>query len=191
MEQTDEQLIEEFFAGNPKCMEIIFHRHKIRVFNYALRVLANRADAEDTTSDIFLKLSSKQFTFQPQAKFTTWLYRIVHNACIDRLRRQKKIFSWKIKTEDGEEKEWDLADEKDLPREELDQKEKGILIRKSIDRLPLQQKEAILLREYQNLSYQEISEILDCSLESVKILIFRARESLKKELAPLFREGSL
>ena len=90
--------------------------------------------------------------------------------------------------EDGEYKEWDVPDTAPLASDELNKKDTAIYVKKAIAKLPVLQKEALVLREYHNLSYEEISQVLNCSLEQVKILIFRGRERLKKELPAFIAE---
>ena len=171
-------------------MEMLFSRHKQKVFNYALRILANRADAEDITSDVFVRLFDKNYQFQPGAKFTTWLFTVVRNACIDRIRKRQKTVSWWVKSsESGELKEWVVAGTTDAADEGVLQGEISSEIQKAMHKLPLNQKEALVLREFQNLSYQEISEVMQCSVENVKVLIFRGREQLRKELSSFMQEG--
>jgi len=85
--------------------------------------------------------------------------------------------------------EWELPDTKSLPNVEVEAKDTSVYVKKAIKKLPQAQQEAIILREYQKLTYEEISKVLACSLEKVKILIFRARQGLKKRLLPLVKEG--
>ncbi|MBF0523223.1 MAG: sigma-70 family RNA polymerase sigma factor [Candidatus Omnitrophica bacterium] len=189
--KTDEILISEYQQGNAQALEELFGRYKKAIFNYALRLLGDRADAEDIVAESFMILVTNKMAYQPQAKFSTWFYRVAHNMAISRIRRRKYSVSMWFKKNDGDDfEEWDVADTKDLPQEELIKKEKNLAVRKAIQKLPEDQKEALILREYQELSYHEISVILDCSLENVKILIFRAREALRTELASVMSEDS-
>ena len=171
-------------------MEMLFSRHKQKVFNYALRILANRADAEDITSDVFVRLFDKNYEFRPGAKFTTWLFTVVRNACIDRIRKRQKTVSWWVKSDNsGELKEWVVEDTTEAADAGVLKGEISDEIQKAMHKLPLNQKEALVLREFQNLSYQEIGAIMQCSIENVKILIFRGREQLRKELSSFMQEG--
>lgn len=190
MEPKDEELIEEYHKGSAGAMEMLFSRHKQKVFNYALRILANRADAEDITSDVFVRLFDKNYEFRPGAKFTTWLFTVVRNACIDRIRKRQKTVSWWVKSDNsGELKEWVVEDTTEAADAGVLKGEISDEIQKAMHKLPLNQKEALVLREFQNLSYQEIGAIMQCSIENVKILIFRGREQLRKELSSFMQEG--
>ena len=188
-EISDEQLILEFQAGNKDCISMIFERYKTPIFNFCLRYLGNRPDAEDAVGDVFLKLFSHQYTFDPGAKFSTWIYIIARNSCIDKLRKKKfSVSLWFTNREDGGEEQWDIQDPSEASRDQLAQKEAAQSIRAAIRKLPLEQKEALILREYQGLAYEEIAKVTGCSLEKTKVLIFRARENLRQELSSLIQE---
>lgn len=189
MSKQDEELIAEYQQGNEEALNMLFHRYKKPVFNFAFRLLGNRADAEDTTSEVFLILVTKKDAYQPRAKFSTWLFTVVRNACISRIRKRKNVFSmWRTNPDSGQEEEWEIPDDQPSPADDLNRKETARQVKKVIKLLPPMQKEALILREYHGLPYEEIAQILDCSLENVKVLIFRARERLRVELASLIAE---
>ncbi len=192
MEKSDEQLIFEYQDGSTKSLEELFERFKRRILNFALRILGNRADAEDVTSEVFLALQTKKQLFNPKAKFSTWLFTIARNQCLDKIRNKKKMISMWFTRNDGsrEEKEWEIPDKQNLAPQELEREETIRQVKKAIENLPLEQREALVLREYQDFSYSQISEVLSCSLEQVKILIFRARENLKSTLPSILSEGN-
>ena len=169
---------------------MIFMRYKNPILNFCLRILGNRPDAEDVTGEVFLALFSKQYTFKPEAKFSTWLYTIARNNCIDRIRKKRNLVSlwFQSKRDDGWEA-LEIMDSNDLSAEALEKKEMARRVRLAIQALPLEQKEAIVLREYQALSYEQIAQVLDCSLEKAKILIFRAREQLRNHLSSYIKEA--
>ena len=187
MDKRDEDLMEDYnFRGDTEALGMIFERYKKSVLNFALRILGNRADAEDAVSDVFLAIFGKKYQFDGKTKFSTWAFTVTRNACIDKIRKRKKFLPLVFRKEGTQDlEEWDPPDTKDLPREDLEKKEMAHHVQQAIQKLPPEQKEALVLREYHDLSYEEISKVLDCSLSSVKVLIFRARENLKKELVTL------
>ncbi len=190
-EQTDEQLMLDFQRGDDNAVQIIFKRYKSPLLNFSLRILGNRADAEDVTSDVFLTLFDRKYTFHPEAKFSTWLFTVTRNRCLSQLRKKKGISSlWFYSKEDETSKPLEIEDAHAFSKADLEEKEMGVLIQQAIQRIPLEQKEALVLREYHQMSYDEISQVLDCSLEKIKILIFRAREKLRQELTPFIEEGT-
>ena len=170
-------------------IEKLFLEYKQRVFNFALRILCNRADAEDVTGEVFLMLYTKTAAYEPDAKFSTWLFTVVRNTAISKLRKRKKFFPFfETGQTEGKSEMPEIPDPKELPDRQAQKQEAALLVQRAIQKLPLGQREAIVLREYHEMSYEEISQVLKCSLENVKILIFRARERLRKELAPIFKE---
>lgn len=190
MEQTDENIMLDYQSGNREAITMIFHRYKNRVLNFCLRILGNRADAEDATHDVFVTLMNSRYTHHPNAKFSTWLFTIARNRCIDKIRKTKKVFSLTLTNNDRTaDVQWDVPDDADSSADDLEKKERAVLVQKAIARLAYQQREAIVLREYHQFSYDEIAKILNCSLDNVKILIFRAREKLRVDLASYIREG--
>jgi RNA polymerase sigma-70 factor (ECF subfamily) len=191
MDRRDEDIIVEYQNGDDHAMQILYERYKNHILNFSLRILGNRADAEDVTADVFLKLFEKKYTFDPKAKFSTWLFTVARNKCIDQTRKRKKQTSmWFFSKGQGNYEQWDVEDENAQTDKNLKLNETKIEVKKAIAQLKYEQREALILREYDKMSYQEISEILNCSLEKVKVLIFRAREQLKKELASFIKEGS-
>ena len=186
MNKSDEELIKQYQQGNEEAWEMLYVKYKKPVFNFAWRLLENRADAEDIAADIFLKLFKDADRFNPIAKFSTWLFTITRNACISSIRKRKKTFSLSFRNKkSGKDEIWEFPDERDKPDEVVEKKDQAKFVKRAISRLPHNQKEVIILREYHDMSYMEISEVLALSLENVKILIFRSRETLRKELRDL------
>jgi len=189
MEVSDSELIVEIKAGNREAMQEMFNRYKESLFNYAMRILGNRADAEDAVSEVFTALSARAEIYRPIGKFSSWLYRITHNICIDTVRRRKKIvFMWYKDRRDETAVEWDIPYRGDMPFSELERKERKALIKKFVAKLPPEQRQALILKQYHGLDYQEIGQVMECSVSKVKTLIFRARESLRESLAPIIKE---
>lgn len=190
MEKKDEQLILEYQQSNDEmALVTLFNRYKAHILNFALRILGNRADAEDVTSDCFLTLFKKRYIYRAGTKFSTWLFTVARNLCINRIRKRKKLGSMWFKKDSNNYEQWDIPDEKDIADTTLEKTEASMMVKKAILKLPEEQKEALILREYHNMNYADISEIMSCSLEKVKILIFRAREQLKVELSSFILEG--
>lgn len=187
MDRSDEDLMQAYQEGDEEAMAVIFRRYQKRIFNFAFRLLGHRADAEDATADVFLNLLNSGASYQPGAKFSTWLYTVARNACISRMRKQKNIFSLSFRKTSEEEGEWEVPDMK-TPDEALHQKDVADQLKNAIQKLPVSQKETLILRGYHGLSYDEISKITGHTLENVKVLIFRAREQLRQDLGLLLKE---
>jgi len=186
---NDEELVRRFYQADEEALVVIFKRHKDGIFNFALRLVGNRADAEDAVSHTFMMLCEKRYTIKPGASFKTWGYTVARNICLSKLRNRNRFYSfWSPKNDPDHDGPIDVIDPKETARDQLDQKETMGLIQKAIHKLPEEQKEALLLREYHDFSYEEISQVLNCSLDKVKVLIFRARSRLKYLLPPVLLE---
>ena len=165
-----------------KAAEMIFLRYKTRLLNFCLRMLGNRADAEDVTAEAFLALFARKYTFNPAAKFSTWLYTVARNQCISQIRKGRTWFRYGFRPKEaGIMRRW-KPKIPGIAGRELEKKEAAASVRRALAQLPYEQREVIVLREYHQLSYEEISQVVSCSLENVKILIFRGRERLKNRV---------
>ncbi len=190
MEKTDEQIITEYLSGDREAIRMIYVRYKTRMFNFCLRLLGNRADAEEITGDVFTILI-EDCTYDPgrNVRFSTWVYTIARNKCVSRMRKRKVLTSlfFHSSGQDGFQ-EWDPPDTAELSREDMARRELTGHVLQALEKLPFEYKEAIVLRQYHGMSYEQISVILNCSLEKVKILIFRAKEQLRGHLASFIKE---
>src|SRR5689334_23076486 len=98
---NDEELIRRYYQADKEALSVIFARHKNGVFNFALRLVGNRADAEDATSHAFMSVCERRYTIKLGASFKTWLYTVARNACMSKLRGSHRFFSlWPTKNED-------------------------------------------------------------------------------------------
>ncbi len=189
-DSNDEELIRRFYEADEEALKVIFKRHKEGLFNFALRFAGNRADAEDAVSHTFMMVCEKRYTIKPGASFKTWAYTVARNVCLSKLRSQNRFFPlWSPKKDSEQEESIDVIDPKEIARDQLNQKEIMAIVQKAIHQLPEEQKEALILREYQGFNYEEIAQVLNCSLDKVKVLIFRARNHLKDVLPPVLLEG--
>jgi RNA polymerase sigma-70 factor, ECF subfamily len=180
--------------GDRAAFVELLRRHQEPILNLSYRFLGDRDEAEDLTQDVFLRLYRARESYRPDAKFTTWLYRIASNACLNALRARKGRRSVSL---DGFGREsngttpapMQLEDPKsEAPSETLLRDEMADRVRKIVNALPDTQRLAIVLNKYQDLSYEEVAEAMDLSVMAVKSLLFRARERIKERLAPYVRE---
>ncbi len=189
MKQSDQELMKACQAGETEAMVQLFQLNKVRILNFCYSLLRNRADAEEIAGDVFVSLMKHKHSYDPDRTFSTWLFTIARNLCFNRMRKRKQSVPLGFFSKEGHQFEsWDVPDQGDDSRESLVKKERAQLVCKAIAKLPYEQKEALELRQYQGFSYAQISEILDCSLEKVKILIFRAKDNLRVQLSSLIKE---
>lgn len=189
MQQTDEELMKACQAGEKQAMVQLFQLNKVRIMNFCCRLLHNRSDAEEVAGDVFVAMIKHKNSYDPDRTFSTWLFTIARNLCFNRMRKRKQTVSAGYFSKHNHQfQSLDVPDHRDDSCESLAKSERALLVRQAIAGLPYEQKEALELRQYQGFSYAQISEILNCSLEKVKILIFRAKENLRVQLASFIRE---
>ena len=176
--------------GDTDAFEALVAAYEKNVFNVALQMTGNREDAQDMTQEAFLKAYSSLSSFRGDSKFSSWLYRIVSNVCLDFKRRQGRRPSSSLTVEDdeGENIQLDIADESQSPEALLERKMTREAVRAGLQQLPDEQRQILLLREIQGLSYEEIGEAMGLEAGTVKSRIFRAR---KKLCAFLLKDGNI
>ena len=173
----DERLIALTAHGDEQAFERIMQKYQQAVFNTIYRYTGSRDDVQDLAQEIFIKVWRNAAKFKGKSKFSTWLYRIVANHCINyRRRRRKDHVSLDEMAEKGQTPEA-LRVEPDW-----EARYTAEYVRKAVDELPDRQRMALVLSQFEGRSYKEIAEIMKVSLSSVESLIFRARSRLKQKL---------
>ena len=182
---NEKDLIRKAKQGDMLAFEELILKHEKIVYNLALRMLNHSEDARDISQEVFLKAYRSLSNFDERSAFSTWLYRITHNTCIDEMRKRKGKQTYSLEedleSEDGSMQR-QVADEGDTPEESLMRKEEKSEILQALDTLSEEHKAAIILRDVKGLSYEEIAEIQNLSLGTVKSRINRARNQLKTEI---------
>jgi RNA polymerase sigma-70 factor (ECF subfamily) len=181
------QLIEEAQAGDQAAYTELVKRFEPQVLAVCLKMVHNHETARDLTQETFVKAFGALDSFDRSFTFSTWLYKIARNTCIDHFRRCKlETYSLDapLRTRDGQ-MERDFPSSTHTPERYLLLKERGRLITEAIESLPNKYREVIKLRHTQELPYEEIADILNVPLGTVKARLFRARELLKKRLKSL------
>lgn len=161
------------------------------IFSVALRMLQNRQDAEDVTQDVFFEAYKSLKHFRAESKFSTWLYRIAVNRSLNHQRKRKleRLLSLDFGgTEDDTESEGFPDRAEETPDAVIEKKETGQIVQEAINSLPNQQRIALLLHRYEELSYEEIAEIMGVTVASVESRLHRAKQTLAKKLLPLRKE---
>jgi RNA polymerase sigma-70 factor (ECF subfamily) len=177
-DDADAHLIMQIAQGDEKAFEQLVHKYEQAVFSTIYRYIGNRDDVEDLAQEIFLKIWRNAKKFKGKSKFSTWLYRIVVNHCINyRRKHRRKHVSLDELTDKG------VTPEALKVTPDWEQKRRVELVRKAVSELPDRQRMALVLSQFEGRSYKEIAEIMKISLSSVESLIFRGRSSLRKKLA--------
>ena len=181
----DNIVVQQVKEGKAESFEILVERYQKQVYNIAYRFTGNRDDAYDLSQEAFLKAYRGIKNFRQDSSFKTWIYHIASNVCRDFLRKENKVYKVSIdepvQSEHGD-MEKQLADSSMGPDEAYESKELSEFIQDIINDLQQEYKEVIILREMQQLSYEEIAKVLDCSIGTVKSRLNRARKILKDKI---------
>jgi len=179
--------------GDREAFALLVEKYKQPVMNLTGRMLRDETEAEDLAQAVFLQVYKSARKYEKKAKFTTWLFTIARNLCLNEIRRRTRhpAESFDQPHPDQEDQPLRQVEDKrtDLPPDALLQ---GELVRKvdeALAELPENQRTALLLCRQEELSYEEIAEVLGCSLAATKSLIHRGRETLKQRLKPYLRTG--
>ena len=183
MRIPDEELMMRCRNGDMSAFELLLSRYKDAIINFIYRSIGDYHRAEDLSQETFLRVFKSAKRYEPKSKFKNWLYRIASNLCKnevrDRERRGLSSLDELMTDDDGKISHAVLTDHSRAPDKLYEKKERENLIRYAIDRLPENQRLAIIMVTYQNLRYDAIAEAMGCSVSAVKSLIHRARQNLK------------
>jgi RNA polymerase sigma-70 factor (ECF subfamily) len=182
--QKDTLVIARARRGEEAAFAELLRRYRAPVFNLCLRMLKNRDDAEDVAQDVFIKVFAMLERYDERYAFRSWLFKIAANQCIDFIRKNRVKL---LRLDEpvhyrGEEIERQLPDEAPRPDETLNTREVGSVLREITDELPPHYRAMIVLRHQEQLSYEEIAQMMDLPLGTVKARIHRARAMMKEKL---------
>ncbi|UCC44130.1 MAG: sigma-70 family RNA polymerase sigma factor [Candidatus Zixiibacteriota bacterium] len=176
--------ISEALAGDQRAFEFLVKKHKSSVFHIVNRIVRNEDASNDLVQETFMKAFASLASYRSEYRFSTWLYKIAANSSIDFLRKrriQALSLDRPLETKDGEV-DFEVADNSYNPEKDLERKERRFTIEEAIDSLPIKYRQVIVYRHKDDKSYDEIADLLDIPVGTVKARIFRARELLKKKL---------
>ncbi len=182
---ADGEIVERILAGDESLFEVLVRRYQSRVLSHVARMVGNCDDALDLSQEIFVKVFQALDRYNPEFKFSTWLFRIAGNAAIDHLRKRRpRTVPLEVREPDGQSLSSPEYKSSDLdPYAVLRNSERGDAIARAIQALPEEFRELIGLRHFTGLSYEEIAELKGMPLGTVKNKLFRARAVLKDRLA--------
>jgi len=186
---TDEQLILEFQeTSDTEIFEAIVSRYKNPLFNFVFRFLGDRDATSDVVQETFIKVYRNKDSYKTFAKFSTWIYTIAGNLAKTELQRRKRKNQISINSWGEDEETMDLPDGGPLPDRLVDSGIKNKMIQEALLKLPEVYREMIILRDIQEMSYEEIAEMMDISIGTVKSRINRGRAQLQDLLRDIFKE---
>jgi RNA polymerase sigma-70 factor, ECF subfamily len=169
------QLVAACLAGRPGAFDLIVERHRRSVYQVCYRFVGNHEDASDLSQDVFLRAYRGLKSFRGGSSLATWLYRISVNVCLNRVSAKKPI------TEDIDARQH-VDRERESQVERVLRQERGVRVRAAIAQLPPKQRATLVLRMYQELSHEEIAQVLGSSVGAVKANFFHALGNLKRIL---------
>jgi RNA polymerase sigma-70 factor, ECF subfamily len=176
---SDLNLIEAFRAGNESAFDRLFLKHQDYVYNVCLGILGNADDARDCTQETFLRVYAKVRDFRAQSAFSTWLYRVAVNVCVGQLRKRPRHATASLEDENVRE----IPDDAPEPWAGMEREVDGDRVRAVVAELPENYRVVLVLRYFQNLSYEQMMEVLGYSLTQVKVKLHRARRAFARRWA--------
>ena len=180
---TEQELVRAAQSGDQSAFGQLVTANQAMVYSLAYRMTGNPEDAADLTQEAFLNAWRSLGSFNGQSAFSTWIYRLASNACIDFLRKEKRRTGLSMTLEDeDEDRQADLPDDRWSPQRELERREAQEAVRQVLAALSPEHREVLILRELEGLSYAEIAHALGLEEGTVKSRIARARLSLREFL---------
>jgi len=183
---TDADIMLRVKAGDNAAFDYLVQKYRRPIISFMYRMAHNTASAEDLAQEVFLRVYRSRATYEPSAKFTTWLYRIATNLGMNHARdtrHERPENTMNLDEADSETGQTpDLADETPSVEEEILRRERLTAIKQKVEALPERQKMAVLMHKYQQMDYRQIAEVLKLSESATKSLLFRAYETLRTEL---------
>lgn len=182
--ERDAQLMLRVREGDDTSFALLLDRHRGPVVHFLYRMVQNQAVSEELAQEVFLRVYRSRETYEPTAKFTTWLFRIATHVALNSIRDRKKERGHESLDEDlldGMERQ--VADRQKTVEQEMVHEVKLREVRQAIEALPAKQRAAVLMHKYEGLDYAQIAGVLSCSESAIKSLLFRAYESLRVRLA--------
>ena len=181
-------LVKRVQTGESQLFEELVLAYQKQVYHLALRMTSNEHDALDISQEAFLRAYSSIQSFRGQSRFYVWLYRLTSNIAIDFLRRRSRKDTLSLNISDEDESEYEIPDERFSPERALDKKELRAAVAVALEALPHEYRQIVTLREISGLSYDELADVLELELGTVKSRLSRARKQL---CALLLQSGNL
>ncbi len=180
-QQSDQELIESYFKGEEKSLEILIKRYLKPIYNFVYQYVSNSQDTEDITQDVFIKIWRNFRKFDRNRNFKTWIFSIAKNTCFDWLKKKKPIVFSMFDTEEGKNiLSETLIDPSPLPDELAERADISEMLGKAIKKLPPPYRLVLILRQRYSFTFCEIAEILKEPIDTVKTRYRRGTEVLKK-----------
>ena len=186
---TDKQLIEAIYNGDSKAFQFLVEKYKNYIYRVAIGILQSHEDAEDITQDVFIEVFSSISDFRKEAQISTWLYRIAINKSINLAKKNKRKKTLQNTESNIYQLITNLSDSKSQNIDAvMEDEERKKIVSYSLEKLPKNQRIAFVLHKYDQLSYNEISVIMDISVSAVESLMHRAKNNLTNTLKEIYKK---
>ena len=183
---NEKELLKKCQSGDREAFNILVETYQRQVINLAYGMLSNSEDATDAAQEVFIKVYRNIDNFEGKSSLATWIYRITSNVCKDFLRKRTRTLqavSIYEGSEDDDDRPMEIKDSSPTPQEHIEMTETQREVRKALDELPEEYKSVIVMYDLEGLSYDEISNVLQCPVGTIKSRLNRARKALKKNLS--------
>ena len=174
MAETDENLMLAVRNGEVAKLGVLFDRHHRSLFDFFAKMTGSRSTAEDLVQDVFFRILKYRGTFRDESRFKAWMFHIARNARVD---YYKKHQADSLTVEDGTEQ---LRSRFGLPGEDLEQEQQTRQLECALFQLPEDKREVLILSRYHDMKYEQIAELLDCEVNTIKVRVFRAIKELRE-----------
>ncbi len=183
MELSDDQIIERTLAGETEAFGLLVRRWENPIYGLSLRMLGRDEDARDVCQETFLAAFRNLRKFRGEAKFSSWIYRIALNACHSKLRRHDGVATRSLDEVDEDGRTEELADSRieDAP-DRLQRNQRSVIVRRALNGLPPEMRQIVVMKEYEELTFAEIAEILEIPLSTVKSRLYTGLAQLRSRL---------
>ncbi len=188
---SDEQLLQSFLQGNEKSFQDLMHRYREPILSFVYRFVGDYDDAIDIAQETFIRLYRFGHTFQGEVKFSTWLYTIAANLARTELKRYRRRHGTLLKNvfaKGDDSDSWDIPDEQYRPDERVDSTHISQAVQKALMKVSSSYREMVVMRDIQQLTYEEIAQITGTEMGTVKSRINRGRLQLQEQLRDLYNE---
>jgi RNA polymerase sigma-70 factor, ECF subfamily len=180
MTGSEAHIIQEVLAGNSRLFALLVDRHKDKAFTLALRIIGNVEEAEEIVQDAFVRAYKGLVSFRGDARFGTWLFRIVYNLSLSRVARRKEQV---ISFDDGQSYEHEGDDDVEMGvADMIDQQEMQELVKAEVLKMPAQYRAILTMFYLEEMTYEEMSSVIDKPLGTVKVQLFRGRNLLRRRV---------
>lgn len=183
----DAGLLKAARAGDFSAFEQLFERHRHSAYRVAYQMTGKRDDAEDIVQEAFVRAYQNLAKYRDQAKFSTWMLRIVSNLCTDQARMSNRRHHLAVR-EATSGLDWMTIDRSEDPIENLEEDRRKELLRSALSALPVHHRRMIVLRDLEEREYPDIAQIVGCTQGGAKLRVLRARRALRDKLAPLMED---